>query len=263
MQGFRKVDPDKWEFANEGFLKGQKHLLKNIRRRKTSTQPQASQQPLDPCVEVGRFGLDGEVERLRRDKQVLMVELVKLRQQQQNTRTYIQSMEDRLKRTELKQQHMMNFLARAMQNPNFVQQLLQQKDKRKELEEAITKKRRRTIEQGPSNVVEADDLGQAGGGAFVTMGTNDYGHIPEFQVPEVEDIAIDIPGIGGSQKNGEEEVLLVQHESRSKYIDDGFWLNLLNEATEEKTDIVGVEHEDEEDVDALVEQLGYLASSPK
>lgn len=66
------MDPDKWEFAHEGFLRGQKHLLKLIRRRKTA-QPNASQQPLDPCVEVGRFGLDGEVDRLQRDKQVCQI----------------------------------------------------------------------------------------------------------------------------------------------------------------------------------------------
>ena len=48
-----------------------------------------------------------------------MVELVKLRQQQQNTRTYIQSMEDRLRKTEGKQQQMMTLLARAMQNLNL------------------------------------------------------------------------------------------------------------------------------------------------
>ncbi|KAJ8543495.1 hypothetical protein K7X08_006018 [Anisodus acutangulus] len=60
----------------------------------------------------------------------------------------------------MKQQQMMSFLAKALKNPNFVEQVIMQKDKRKELEEEIKKKRRRPIDQGPSNVkLEPQDFG--------------------------------------------------------------------------------------------------------
>ncbi|XP_078174206.1 heat stress transcription factor B-2b-like [Carex rostrata] len=40
--GFRKIVPDRWEFANDCFKKGEKRLLCDIHRRKvTTTQPQA------------------------------------------------------------------------------------------------------------------------------------------------------------------------------------------------------------------------------
>ncbi|KAF5752331.1 putative Heat stress transcription factor A-6b [Tripterygium wilfordii] len=265
--GFRKVDSDRWEFANEGFLRGQKHLLKTIRRRKNTTpQTQATShqqaEVLDPCVEVARFGLDGEIDRLRRDKQVLMLELVKLRQQEQNTRTCLQAVEQRLKKTETKQQHMMGFLARAMlRNPSFVQQLVQQKDWRRELEEAIDKKRRRRIDQGPSSV-EVDLGGSVGVGTttLVKVEPDEYGDISEYDVAGIDGISMD---------NAVEEELQVEkledESGGTEELEVGFWENLLNEnMVEEMGSLLNQEGEDEENVDVFVEQLAYLGSnSPK
>ncbi|KAK4400495.1 Heat shock factor protein HSF8 [Sesamum angolense] len=148
-QGFRKVDPDRWEFANEGFLRGQKHLLKSISRRKPAHgQPQHQQQPngqssaVGPCVEVGKFGLEEEVERLKRDKNVLMQELVRLRQQQQSTDGQLQAMVQRLQGMEQRQQQMMSFLAKAVNSPGFLAQFMQQpNDGSRRITEANKKRR--------------------------------------------------------------------------------------------------------------------------
>ncbi|CDY46607.1 BnaCnng14290D [Brassica napus] len=232
--GFRKVNPDRWEFANEGFLRGQKHLLKTIRRRKTN----------NCCIEVGR-----------RDKQVLMMELVKVRQQQQSTKMDLTLLEDKLKKTESKQKQMMRFLARAMQNPDFLQQLIEQKEKSKDTEEAIDKKRQRPIDQGKRH-----DAGSSS--AFFDMKQETYG-----DMSELDRLAMHIQGLG-DQCNKKDVVLDVgkgneeqQHKERyqdenNEIYGEGFWEDLLNEG--QNFDLQG---DDEENVDVLIEQLGYLGSS--
>jgi len=147
-QGFRKVDPDQWEFANEGFLRGEKHLLKSISRRK-SAHVNGSQQPsqvhksaVRACVEVGKFGLEEEVEILKRDKNVLMQELVRLRQKQQLTDNQMQNVGQRVQSMEQRQQQMMSFLAKAMQSPGFLAQFVQQQNESNKHISGGNKKRR-------------------------------------------------------------------------------------------------------------------------
>ncbi|XP_026656186.2 heat stress transcription factor A-2c-like isoform X2 [Phoenix dactylifera] len=260
-KGFRKVDPDTWEFANEGFLRGQRHLLKTIKRRKPPSYPNPRQQNLDPCLEVGRFGFDGEINRLKRDKNILMAEVVKLRQEQQTTRAHLQAMEDRLHGAEQKQQQMMGFLARAVQSPDFLQQLVQQQERRKELEEAISKKRRRPIDRVPYHYEgepsESQDFEAPFGIEAEEMGSL-YG--PE--VSDLESLALEIQGLRKSKEEEEEEDDKPKDKQGGggEELNDDFWEELLNEGIGENKD--GSEGcDDPDDVNVLAEKLGYLSSS--
>ncbi|XP_072972243.1 heat stress transcription factor A-1-like [Typha angustifolia] len=164
--GFHKVDPDRWEFANEGFLRGQKHLLKTITRRKPShnaaqlQQLQGKNTSVNACVEVGNFGFTEEIERLKRDKTILMQELVKLRQHQQATDLELQSLRLRLQRMEKNQQQMVSFLARAVQNPSFLAQLVEQNVNNRQRPEANKKRRLTDRQDGFIGSLEPSSDGQ-------------------------------------------------------------------------------------------------------
>ncbi|KAK6914001.1 Heat shock factor (HSF)-type, DNA-binding [Dillenia turbinata] len=253
--GFRKIDPDRWEFANEDFIKGQRHLLKNIRRRKAPNSPQSPHEVFDSCVEVGRFGLDGEVDQLRRDRQVLMAELVGLRQQQQDTRAYLQALEQRLEGTERKQRQMMTFLAKAMRNPTFLQQLVQHNNIRQELEEVLNKKRRRPIEQGFSTNIEFGELCQNEEERmnFSESEPHDFDVIPEFEASELEKIAMDIHGSSGSIANQQEVERFEQNSGGGRALDDRFWEDLLNEKLKQDMESLVVGEENVEDETTLFE----------
>lgn len=152
LQGFRKVDPDRWEFANEGFLGGQKHLLKTIKRRRNVSQGIQQKRGVS-CVELGHYGIEGELDELRRDRNMLMAEIVKLRQQQQDSKNLILAMENRIQSTETKQQNIMSFLAKAVSNPTFIRQYMDkyvQKIDPKQIE--MGRKRRLTMSLSVENL---------------------------------------------------------------------------------------------------------------
>lgn len=134
LQGFRKIDTERWEFANDGFIRDQKHLLKTITRRKHSQglDQRKSSQPKDnsagACQEIENFGMWKEVEILKTDKNALMQELVKLRQLQETADNKLLLLSERLQGMEKNQQQMLSFLVMAMQSPGFLVQLLQPKE---------------------------------------------------------------------------------------------------------------------------------------
>ncbi|XP_010246534.1 PREDICTED: heat stress transcription factor A-5 [Nelumbo nucifera] len=136
--GFRKIDPERWEFANDDFAKDQKHLLKNIHRRKpihSHSQPQGS------SGDSERAALEEEIGRLSQEKDALHNTLCTFKQQQSVTKVQLEDLERRVHEMGQRQLRMMNFLAKAVQNPTFVENLIQMVGSCMDIE-AITKKRR-------------------------------------------------------------------------------------------------------------------------
>jgi heat shock transcription factor, other eukaryote len=253
VQGFRKVDPDRWEFVNEGFLRGQRHLLKTIKRRKpTTTVPPSHQQAPAPasCLEVGEFGFEEEIDRLKRDKNILITEVVKLRQEQQTTREHVHTMEERLRTADQKHVQMMGFLARAMRNPEFFQRLVQQQDKRKELEDAISKKRRRPIDNAPFySPGEMSQSEQFDSQFLFDSGVLDG--LPEPGMPELENLVVNIQELGkGNADDGNMDQASGQPE-----LNDDFWEELLIEDYRDKAGQSELEARTEV-VDEIAQQLG-------
>ncbi|KAG8376165.1 hypothetical protein BUALT_Bualt09G0034800 [Buddleja alternifolia] len=157
---FRKIDPDRWEFANEGFQKGKKHLLKHIKRRKHSSQ---SSQNTHQWVAAQSWlnstnpQMDGELAKMKTDQSTLQEEISKLRQQQENTQRYLTTVKERLRIAETKQKHMVVFMIKSLKNPLFLQHFIQKmKNKREALTSGEIFKRRRS---GVIPTINVDDKG--------------------------------------------------------------------------------------------------------
>ncbi|ONK76782.1 uncharacterized protein A4U43_C03F32090 [Asparagus officinalis] len=222
--GFRKVDPDRWEFANQRFLGGQKHLLKGIKRRRnihhSSHHPHHQQQGAhiqpaqtsEACIELGEFGLETEAERLKRDRNILIMEIAKLRQQQQNSRAQVTEMEQRVECTERKQKQTMVFLAKALKNPGLVHQLSLLSKQKQQLLGKAAKKRRLPPNTGFEHVQDGEEVG---------------GEL------EIENMISELVGCGessSSRAKREEKVLLESSNQNADGISGAMWDELLNEA---------------------------------
>ncbi|KAK6123962.1 hypothetical protein DH2020_042307 [Rehmannia glutinosa] len=99
--GFRKVDPEQWEFANDDFVRGQPHLLKNIHRRKPVHSHSAPNLPSLPSLtELERKGYKDDIERLNSDKESLHMELQRHKEEQQGLKVQMRALTERVQNKE-------------------------------------------------------------------------------------------------------------------------------------------------------------------
>ncbi|KAK1699390.1 hypothetical protein QYE76_016098 [Lolium multiflorum] len=101
--GFRKVDPERWEFANEEFIRGHMHLLKNIHRRKPVHSHSPQNQVNGQLADAERREFEDEITRLKQEKSVLLADLQRQAQQQCEITWVMQSLEERLAAMEQRQ----------------------------------------------------------------------------------------------------------------------------------------------------------------
>ncbi|KAK3013734.1 hypothetical protein RJ639_009808 [Escallonia herrerae] len=104
IYGFRKVDPDRWEFASEWFLRGQTQLLKNITRRKhNKSSTYAKQEELDD------------------EDEEILIEIARLKDEQKGLEKELKSMsKSKSKRPE----PMMSFPYKVVEVPNMLPRML-------------------------------------------------------------------------------------------------------------------------------------------
>ncbi|GMQ04135.1 hypothetical protein CsSME_00049661 [Camellia sinensis var. sinensis] len=104
-----------------------------------------------PCLNSANFGIETELEKLRNDRMKMKMEIMKLKQQQENTESYLAVVKERIGNTVYKQQHILIFMAKAFSNPAFLHQFIHLMRLKKELCNGQIAKKRRLAATPQSN----------------------------------------------------------------------------------------------------------------
>ncbi|XWS33029.1 hypothetical protein CRYUN_Cryun22dG0042800 [Craigia yunnanensis] len=122
--GFRKIDPDQWEFANEEFIRGQKQLLKNIHRRKPIHSHSLNHQANSsvPLTGIEKKEFEEEIKRLSHDKSRLQLQLQRHQKENQEFQFQISLLSERFQNMEDQQRQAMDFMAQLIHQPHFLKE---------------------------------------------------------------------------------------------------------------------------------------------
>ncbi|XP_066363766.1 heat stress transcription factor A-4d-like [Miscanthus floridulus] len=118
--GFGKIDPERWEFANDDFIRGHTHLLKNIHRRKPVHSHSLQTQVNGSLAESERRELEDEINRLKYEKSLLLADLQRQNQQRCGINWQMQALESRLVQMEERQRNIVASLCDILQRHGVV-----------------------------------------------------------------------------------------------------------------------------------------------
>ncbi|KZV51075.1 heat stress transcription factor A-4a-like [Dorcoceras hygrometricum] len=127
--GFRKVDPEQWEFANEDFVRGQPQLLLNIHRRKpvhSHSTPNVATLPA--LTESERKGYEDDIVRVKGEKESLQLGLQKREEEQQGLKVKLRTLTERVQNVEQIHRNMLSSLARVLHEPAVALDLMTQNE---------------------------------------------------------------------------------------------------------------------------------------
>jgi len=112
--GFRKVDPDRWEFAHVSFLRGQTHLLRQIVRRSSSGKRKD-----DGAGTCCADDVDDDS-----SSTMVAMEVIRLKQEQKAIEDRVAVMWRRVQETERRPKQMLAFLLKVVGDPDVLRRLV-------------------------------------------------------------------------------------------------------------------------------------------
>ncbi|KAI7986244.1 Heat stress transcription factor A-2 [Camellia lanceoleosa] len=158
--GFKKIGLDTWEFANEGFQGGKRHLLKTIKRRKRNPQNLQQEGTVKLCSDSPQLGVETEIEKLRNDWNKIKMEIQKLKKQQEITESCLVAVKEKIEKiTKCRQQQIFAFVAKALDNP-AMNKLINLRQKREIFNAQIAKKQRLASPQRSNKAMDSNEREQ-------------------------------------------------------------------------------------------------------
>ncbi|XP_058759489.1 heat stress transcription factor A-5-like isoform X2 [Vicia villosa] len=113
--GFHKINHDQWEFANEYFVRDQRHLLINIQRKRTNNNHSAG----DP----ERLAYEEEIERLSNENAAIESNISSLKQRISARKFHMGNLQQRLDGIALRQKNLLNSFNSVLRNPKAVERI--------------------------------------------------------------------------------------------------------------------------------------------